>query len=579
MAWIESQFNSFDGLTLFYRYKKPEKDTGNTLLFLHRGHEHSGRIISFADKLSKDDYWCFSFDLRGHGRSSGMRAWASSFDVWVKDLNSFSNHICQKFSLDVSDIVVVSNSVGSVMAISWIMNYGPNLRGCILGAPAFSIKLYIPLALPFLRLLGKFSSQQFVTSYVRSSLLTRNKKEAALYDEDALITKKIGVNILVGLFDSAQNFFKRLKDFEVPVIIFTAENDYIVDNKYHYTFHENISSSVKSHIVLPGFRHAIFHENDQDKIISPSREFIKKRFNSDSMSLPMVIPQPRSHTVEEYKKLLDKGSVINQMYYQIYRWVLVHIGGKSKGVSTGLKYGFDSGVSLDYVYNNKPSGSGFVGKLIDKVYLNSVGWRGIKNRKKNLKKTLSRIMGFLYNENVQPVILDVAAGAGRYLFEVQDEEKRAVQLYINDVDNASLDAAKKIAGEYNSTTTKFINNDVFDTRLEWSFSQRPNIIVISGLFELYENNLHVHQVLSILYELLENNGYLVYTGQPWHPQLEIIGRLLNNRKGQRWVMRRRIQSELDQLIESSGFNKLNTEIEDVGIFTVSFAQKKNDTFM
>lgn len=573
MGWIESEFNSFDGLTLFYRYKNPKKQTRNTLLFLHRGHEHSGRLVSVADKLSQENYWCFAFDLRGHGLSQGVRAWASGFDVWVKDLNSFVNHICQKFSFNTSDIIIVSNSVSSVMTVSWIINYGPNLKGCILGAPAFSIKLYIPLALPLLRLLRKFSSRKFVTSYVRSSLLTRNKNEASLYDSDTLITKKIGVNILVGLFDTTKNIFSRLEDFETPVLIFTAENDYIVDNKYHYKFYENISSTIKKHTILKDFRHAIFHENDQSRIIIPGRDFIRNLFDLNTMNLPMIIPQPRSHTVEEYKKLLDEGSKLTKVYYWVFRWILVNIGKISSGVSTGLRYGFDSGVSLDYVYKNTPSGDNFFGKIVDKIYLNSVGWKGIKNRKKDLKQTLFRIMALLHNSNIEPVILDVAAGAGRYLFEAQSEAGFSVQLYLNDVDNISLNAAKEIAKEYNSNYTTFINRDVFDTNLKWSLPQQPNIIVISGLFELYENNFQVHQVLNTVSGLLKNNGYLIYTGQPWHPQLEIIGRLLNNRKGKRWTMRRRIQSELDQLVESAGFNKLSTELDDLGIFTVSFAQK------
>jgi len=93
------------------------------------------------------------------------------------------------------------------------------------------------------------------------------------------------------------------------------------------------------------------------------------------------------------------------------------------------------------------------------------------------------------------------------------------------------------------------------------------------LFELYGNNIQVHQVLENLFSLLQEGGFLIYTGQPWHPQLELIGRLLNNRQGKRWVMRRRIQAEMDQLVSSAGFNKENTACDDLGIFTVSCASK------
>jgi hypothetical protein len=53
----------------------------------------------------------------------------------------------------------------------------------------------------------------------------------------------------------------------------------------------------------------------------------------------------------------------------------------------------------------------------------------------------------------------------------------------------------------------------------------------------------------------------------------MIGRLLNNRAGRRWTMRRRVQAEMDELVETAGFRKFTSECDDRGIFTVSCARK------
>ena len=69
-------------------------------------------------------------------------------------------------------------------------------------------------------------------------------------------------------------------------------------------------------------------------------------------------------------------------------------------------------------------------------------------------------------------------------------------------------------------------------------------------------------------------GYLIYTGQPWHPQLEMIGRALtSHRRGQPWIMRRRTQEEMDQLVGAAGFRKVAQRIDEWGIFTVSLAER------
>lgn len=580
--WQESTFITHDGLTLAYRFLKPQRDAKDTLLLLHRGHEHSGRMMPVGNTLSNAEYWCFAFDLRGHGLSEGTRAWAANFDVWVKDLNSFAGHIKQKFDIDISDMLVVANSVSATMLLSWVLKYGANIKGTILVAPAFSIKLYIPMALPALKLLSRFTTHQFVTSYVRSQLLTRDVKAAKAYDGDALITKKIGVNVLVTLFETSERCFKRLADFEVPVLLLSAGSDYIVKNKHHDVFIKNISSTTKQHIVLDDFRHAILFEKEQEKFVKPCKAFIAKVFLHQEKQLPAVIPKARLHTQLEYKQLIDKGSKLKQVYYGIFRYLLKKLGKYSDGVKLGLDKGFDSGVMLDYVYQNKIAGKGFHGHLIDRMFLNSVGWKGIRTRKQHLYETLKQLTDQQDAEGIKPVILDIASGAGRYLFELQRDASYPIALQLNDIDASSIAQAKVLAGELQATQITYTTQDIFslsDTVLD-SANQRasvaeatPSIIVISGVFELYESNARVHQALMRLFGLMQAGGYLVYTGQPWHPQLEMIARSLNNRHGDRWVMRRRIQAEMDQLVSSVGFEKLNTASDEQGIFTVSCARK------
>jgi hypothetical protein len=66
---------------------------------------------------------------------------------------------------------------------------------------------------------------------------------------------------------------------------------------------------------------------------------------------------------------------------------------------------------------------------------------------------------------------------------------------------------------------------------------------------------------------------LIYTNQPWHPQLELIARGLSNWDGEPWIMRRRTQAEMDELVGAAGFAKVQMEIDPWGMFTVSIARR------
>jgi hypothetical protein len=49
--------------------------------------------------------------------------------------------------------------------------------------------------------------------------------------------------------------------------------------------------------------------------------------------------------------------------------------------------------------------------------------------------------------------------------------------------------------------------------------------------------------------------------------------LSSHRDNKPWIMRRRTQAEIDQLVEAAGFRKVRQFADDWGIFTVSMAQR------
>jgi alpha-beta hydrolase superfamily lysophospholipase len=122
------------------------------VLLLHRGHEHSGRLQHVVDELALDDFSMFAWDARGHGRSPGERGDSPSFAALVKDVDRFVRHVSDCYAIAANHIAVVGQSVGAVLAATWAHDYAPQLRCLVLTAPAFQVKLYVPLARPGLAL-------------------------------------------------------------------------------------------------------------------------------------------------------------------------------------------------------------------------------------------------------------------------------------------------------------------------------------------------------------------------------------------------------------------------------------------
>ncbi len=54
-----------------------------------------------------------------------------------------------------ANMIVLAHSVGAVSVATWVHDYAPPIRAMILATAAFRVKLYVPLAVPALRLKQK----------------------------------------------------------------------------------------------------------------------------------------------------------------------------------------------------------------------------------------------------------------------------------------------------------------------------------------------------------------------------------------------------------------------------------------
>jgi len=257
-------------------------------------------------------------------------------------------------------------------------------------------------------------------------------------------------------------------------------------------------------------------------------------------------------------------------------------GRLSDGIRLGWRSGFDSGSMLDYVYENRARGKLVVGRLMDRVYLNSAGWAGIRQRKLNVERLLHEAVERVSETGTPAHILDVATGQGRYVIDTLtasltvSHRLRSVPqptALLRDYDSTNVEAARTLAVQRGLKGIKCEQADAFDEASYASLDPRPNIAIVSGLFELFSDNALVRRCLDGIVSAIDEEGYLIYTGQPWHPQIEMIARVLTNRNGEPWIMRRRTQIELDALVHEAGFEKIRTRVDKRGIFTVSLATK------
>ncbi|HEV2804453.1 MAG TPA: bifunctional alpha/beta hydrolase/class I SAM-dependent methyltransferase [Chthoniobacterales bacterium] len=569
MQAVEATFETWDAARLFYRAWIPEQSTNKALLLFHRGHEHSGRWSELVETLGLDDVAIFAWDARGHGRSDGERGAADNFGALIKDVDAFVRHVRDRHGFAMEDMILLAHSVAGVTVSAWVHDYAPPIRALILATPAFRVRLYVPLAIPSLRLKQKFLKPGFVKSYVKGKMLTHDPIQAAQYEADPLIFRQIAVNVLIALHDAGTRLLADAGAIHVPTLMLSAGRDWVVSLKAQREFFNGLSSPVKRMHVFPAAYHALFHELERAQVADRVRDFVRERFASPVAKTSLLDADKYGHTWEEYERLKLRGSP----HFAVVRGGMKTGGRLSEGIDLGWRSGFDSGLTLDYVYENKARGRTPLGRLIDRNYLNSPGWRGIRERRKNLETLLRRVIEEVHAQGLPVRILDVAAGGGRYVLETMQALRHIpMTAVLRDYKEENVRATARRAAELGLTNVTVEIGDAFDRAALAAISPRPTIAIVSGLFELFPNNSGVLQSLGGLAEAIEPGGYLIYTNQPWHPQVEFIARVLRNREGKPWIMRRRTTAEMDELVRATGFDKTDMEVDEWGMFSVSVAR-------
>jgi ubiquinone/menaquinone biosynthesis C-methylase UbiE len=262
-----------------------------------------------------------------------------------------------------------------------------------------------------------------------------------------------------------------------------------------------------------------------------------------------------SRSIDALRQPLPLYSFRNA-YYASVRTLLKTMGNLSDGIRLGNRYGFDSGVMLDYVYKNQAGGKLLVGKLMDRVYL----------RKELVIQRLKKVVAEQLMRKTRIKYMDLACGGGEYDIEVlKDFSSHRVESELRDYKPENIAQAIRNAEARSLKHIRFKQADAFD---DANYRERWDIIVASGFWEIIEDDRLVKDCMLNAARCLVPGGSLIFTIQPDHPQLELIARTLTSHTGKPWVMRLRSLSLFQNWMKEAGLDYVSHRLEKHGIFGV-----------
>ena len=142
MRHTAGHFTTPDGAGIYTQAWLPDDTPRAIILIVHGLGEHSGRYGNYVDYFVPRGYALYSFDTRGHGRSSGPRGYVERFDRFVEDIDRRAAEAQSDWP--GTPLFVLGHSLGSLMALSYARQHPDRLTGLIVSGTALQDALQMP---------------------------------------------------------------------------------------------------------------------------------------------------------------------------------------------------------------------------------------------------------------------------------------------------------------------------------------------------------------------------------------------------------------------------------------------------
>ena len=263
-----------DGTQLHTQHWAPSGAPEAIVLLVHGYAEHCNRYGGVARTFVTQNVRVHTYDQRGYGRSGGPRAYVDAFDTYLDDLGQ----VLQTVRSQAPDrpLFLFGHSMGGLVALKYVLDRGPSLRGLMLSAPALEIN---PDLAPILRRAAQLLGRLWPTlPTTRSPGDAISRDPAVVADADPLnyhgrVLARTGAEMLRAGADTRP----RLHTLQTPFLVLHGTADSLTNPDWSQKLYERAAASDKTLRLYEGLYHETFHEPEKEEVLSDLSDWLSVR--------------------------------------------------------------------------------------------------------------------------------------------------------------------------------------------------------------------------------------------------------------------------------------------------------------
>ena len=265
---------------LFFNwFKKKGVTPTRGLMILHGQGEHGGRYQHFVHYLQDDYDLILAPDLRGHGRSEGIRGHVEHFDEYLDDARVAWNALKARLG-DSKQVDWFAHSMGGAVTLrAYQESQDLGVRNLILSAPCLGLTVEVPLVKEIAaRLLSRVWGSLQMDTGLNPNSLSHDPAVARAIKKDSLHHTKATPRFYLGFVEAMRRV--REESLRIPsetrVYFQLAGEDLIVSTPASESVYDRLTHADKKKTIYPSLYHEIYNETSKDQVFKDMRTWINR---------------------------------------------------------------------------------------------------------------------------------------------------------------------------------------------------------------------------------------------------------------------------------------------------------------
>ncbi len=263
MAHIGFVKNLSPKTSIYFQDWHPDETPRAVIALVHGLGEHSGRYQHWGEMFNQENIGLISFDLSGHGRSTGKRG-HTSYDEANKDISLLLDEARSRYP--DTPIFLYGHSLGGALVSYYILCHRPNIFGAIITSPGLTIGTpQPPIKIMIAKIVNALSLTLCLPSGLDQSNLSRDPDVVKNYANDPLVHDLVSTRLGMDLLTKGEWLLENADEFHLPLLLMQGTDDHLVSVEATRTFSERVPQDNITYKEWTGFYHEL--HNEPEKLI------------------------------------------------------------------------------------------------------------------------------------------------------------------------------------------------------------------------------------------------------------------------------------------------------------------------